>query len=282
MSRKINYFGSYTSFNGLFDLFGFAKAGYSLRKLSNLYAGFCIRVRRGSDNSEFDIGFINNELDIASLLSFIGSNNGHVVVWYDQSGNGLNLSQINSGNQPLIVVGGVLVTEGGKAAISYNNDYLFNNTQQIFDDGNYYCHFVLRVDTQNQYNPRYSAINGAGVNIQFAYNSANRYATRRNNQTNLTSSGFTTRGSRNLLNHYAKNNVDYFSHNSIDYSFSNTGAPTANSGIGNGIHLLKGYIENSWYVNTGTIQEFLFYDIDKSSVKTQIENNTNNYFSIYP
>ena len=64
-----------------------ATAAYSLRKLRTSYSGSCIRVRRSSDNAEQDIGFVGNDLDTASLLSFVGANNGFVTTWYDQSGN---------------------------------------------------------------------------------------------------------------------------------------------------------------------------------------------------
>jgi len=40
---------------------------YSLRKLRSAYTGSAIRVRRSSDSTEQDIGFVNNELDTVSL-----------------------------------------------------------------------------------------------------------------------------------------------------------------------------------------------------------------------
>ena len=52
-----------------------AKLAFSLRKLSTSYSGSAIRVRRSSDNTEQDIGFVNNQLDTTSLQSFVGSTN---------------------------------------------------------------------------------------------------------------------------------------------------------------------------------------------------------------
>ena len=81
---------------------------YSLRKLRNSYNGACIRVRRSSDNAEQDIGFVNNQLDTASLLSFVGSGSGFVKTWYDQSSlGGNNAFQNTNNNQPRIVNNGV-------------------------------------------------------------------------------------------------------------------------------------------------------------------------------
>ncbi len=60
----------------LLDTYSGAAAAYSLRKLRNAYAGSAIRVRRSSDNTTLDVGFdANGNLDTASMLSFVGSNN---------------------------------------------------------------------------------------------------------------------------------------------------------------------------------------------------------------
>ena len=60
----------------LLDTYSGAAAAYSLRKLRNSYTGSAIRVRRSSDNTTLDVGFdANGNLDTASMLSFVGSNN---------------------------------------------------------------------------------------------------------------------------------------------------------------------------------------------------------------
>ena len=99
----------------LLDLYPNAAAAYSVRLLRGAYYGSpCIRVRRSSDNAEQDIGFtILGLLDIASLLSFIGSGSGFIRTVYDQSGNGVNWEQATPANQPMIVNAGVLLTENG-------------------------------------------------------------------------------------------------------------------------------------------------------------------------
>lgn len=96
-----------------------AYVAVSMRKLSSTYNGNAIQVRRSSDNATQNIGFIAGELDVTALNTFIGSNNGYVSIWYDQSGNGRNLSQPNAINQPRIVNGGVLDTENGKPFIRF-------------------------------------------------------------------------------------------------------------------------------------------------------------------
>ena len=107
-------------FVGLLDTYTGATGAYSLRKLRSTYNGNCIRVRRSSDNTSQDIGFVNNELDTTSLLSFVGANNGFVSIWYDQAGTS-NMIQNTSSIQPTIVSSGSLVLDGGKPAIFFNN-----------------------------------------------------------------------------------------------------------------------------------------------------------------
>lgn len=106
-------------FNGLLDLFPNAAVAYSLRRLSKNYAGSAIRVRRGSDSAEQDIGFVDNELDTATLTSFIGASDGWVTTWYDQSGLGLDATQPTASVQPFIIEGGVLQLLNGKPCVRF-------------------------------------------------------------------------------------------------------------------------------------------------------------------
>jgi len=93
---------------------------YSVRKLSKTYHGFCLRVRRSSDNALLDIGFdANGDLDTISMISFVGSSNGFVAVWYDQSGNQNNLKQVTQIYQPKIINSGVLITSNGKPFVGF-------------------------------------------------------------------------------------------------------------------------------------------------------------------
>jgi PKD repeat protein len=121
-------------FTGLLDTFPNAAAAYSLRLLRLAYTGSAIRVRRSNDNAEQDIGFVNDVLDTTALLSFVGANNGFVVTWYDQSGNGHNASQTTQANQPRIVNGGVVELAGGVPSIRWvkgQNYRLVNSTVSI-------------------------------------------------------------------------------------------------------------------------------------------------------
>jgi len=103
---------------GLLDTYSSATVAYSLRKLRNGYYGFAIRVRRSSDNAEQDIAFKSDgTLDTTSLLAFVGSGNGFVTTWYDQSGLNNHITQTTAANQPSIVLLGVLNTQNSKPVI---------------------------------------------------------------------------------------------------------------------------------------------------------------------
>ncbi len=114
-------------FKGVLDLiFAIASVAYGLRRLSRFWTGAAIRVMRTSDNSELDIGFIGEDLDVVTLLAFVGLANGEVVIWYDQSGNGRHAVSTTAGLRPRIVVNGVLQTQNGKPEIRFDgvDDYL--------------------------------------------------------------------------------------------------------------------------------------------------------------
>jgi hypothetical protein len=78
MSRLLSFFGG-SAFDTSFY------SGWSLRKLRSSYSGFCLEVRRSSDNALQNIGFDSNGLiDTASLLSFVGAGSGFVRTLYNQ------------------------------------------------------------------------------------------------------------------------------------------------------------------------------------------------------
>lgn len=115
-----------SAFTGLLDTYSGASAAYSLRQLSSTYTGNCIRVRRSSDNTEQNIGFVNNVLDEASLLTFCGAGNGFVTTWYDQSGNAKNATQSTAASQPQIVTSGVVNKIGSLPVMNTLNKDLVN------------------------------------------------------------------------------------------------------------------------------------------------------------
>ena len=120
----------------LLDTYTTATAAFSVRRLRSAYTGFCLTVRRSSDNTTANIGFTNDMLDVTSLLAFVGTGNGFVTTWYDQSTTASNATQATANNQPLIVSNGVLsevndipaILFGGILYATYNSFTVSNRT----------------------------------------------------------------------------------------------------------------------------------------------------------
>lgn len=107
-----NKFASVGAAPLLLDSISGGAFAYSFFKLKST-ATNCIRVRRDSDNAEQDIGFVLNYIDTASMLTFVGANNGRIVKFYDQSGNGYDATLSTATQQLQIVTAGALNTVGG-------------------------------------------------------------------------------------------------------------------------------------------------------------------------
>jgi len=118
------------------DSFDYSENAYALwsvaRRLNPLSLGPLIRVRRSSDNAEQDIPQLNGRLDTANLLSFVGTgptDDGFVVTVIGQIVSSANLEQSVAGLQPLIVSGGVLVTNAeGHPACSFGGTKALQST----------------------------------------------------------------------------------------------------------------------------------------------------------
>jgi|GEM_PF-7101210 len=96
----------------LLDAYPGAYAAYSLRRLSSTYSGPAIRVRRSSDNAEQEFGFgADDYLDTAGVVAFVGSGNGYVTTWYDQTG-GEAMTNADVLRQPYIVKDGIIESTG--------------------------------------------------------------------------------------------------------------------------------------------------------------------------
>ena len=116
----------------ILDSFPGAQAAYSLRKLSSTYTGSCLTVRRSSDNATANIGFYRYTVDTDAILNFVGNGNGFVTTWFDQSGNGVNISQGTAASQYNIVTSGSLHYEGTELVMSASTDRAFlRNTNSV-------------------------------------------------------------------------------------------------------------------------------------------------------
>jgi len=258
-----------------------ASMGYSLRRVSNddVYSdNKAIRVRRAFDDAEQDIGFDGMDLDTTSLLSFVGDDDAYVSIWYDQSGTANNAIQTTHANQPLIVSAGVVnLSSNGKPALLFDgvDDYF-----EILDKavtGGIYESFVFDRSTTG-----IQSLSLSNSSEQFPYltfwdfsNDLESYVS--NAASNISSSDTST-GSFNTS------------------TFRDTGSNTVTM-YRNGAYLGEDteLHTSTLFLNTisrlqfpggepchdGNMQEIIFYQKSKSSSRAFIENNTNNYYSLY-
>lgn len=103
----------------LLDTYSGAAAAYSLRNLSSSTTNV-VRVKRSS-GSPSEADFTALQVANGELATWVGAgNDGFVAVWYDQSGNGNDASNVV--NQPKIVISGAVSQLNTKPCITYSND----------------------------------------------------------------------------------------------------------------------------------------------------------------
>jgi hypothetical protein len=96
---------------------------FSTRWRGEDYSGYCVRVRRSSDDALLDIPFdpVTRNINIEALLGHVGSGNGYVHTWYNQGKTGLNAVQATNANQPQIVSNGMVYWFNGRLGIKFGS-----------------------------------------------------------------------------------------------------------------------------------------------------------------
>ena len=109
----------------LLDTYTGAAAAYATMKL-RADADSCMVIRRSSDNATQLIGFSGDDIDESTITTFCSATDCFVVRWCDQTGQGRDVTQTTVANQPQVVSGGTLITDGGILAVDFDgsNDYL--------------------------------------------------------------------------------------------------------------------------------------------------------------
>lgn len=85
---------------------------YSFRNVNPCrYSGNCVKIRRASDNTTSNFGFVSNYVDTAAIKTFIGSSDAFVDTWYNQGSRGslIDVKQATTTKQPKIATAGVLI-----------------------------------------------------------------------------------------------------------------------------------------------------------------------------
>lgn len=130
-------------------------AAWSNRKLSQSYLGNANQIRRSSDNATTDIGFSAGDYNTNALISHVGLNSGFINTWYDQSGNGRNLSQSTINLQPRIRNAGTTETLNGKVTIKgLSTESWLGGNIGLINSNTFTLTLVMSVPSFVQYNKR--------------------------------------------------------------------------------------------------------------------------------
>lgn len=272
-----------TPYSYILDDYTSAAGAWSLRKLKSDYSGNCIKIRRSSDNTEQDIGFVNNEVDTASMKSFVGSNSGYITTWYDQSGNTKDLTQTTAANQPAIIESGTVYRQGTKVSIKFTSSsshYLTNDSIAASSVANAYISQVFKSNSTGANYPIFGMgsnaliyLHGSAVNRMYAY-AGNVYGDFSNSSTSLQLSEMIYNGGGAANSDRLKY---YFNASGLTASSYSGTVPATISGTGLSIARLYSV---GIYLD-GAVSELIVWFSDKSSNRTGIESNINSYYSIY-
>jgi len=257
------------AFTGLLDqsFASGATAAYSLRRLKSS-ATKAVRVREDSGNTETDIGFSGGALDETALLNHVGSNNGFVTKWYDQSGNGNDASNSTASEQPQIVSSGSVIKENGKPALEFDgiDDFLNNPNPDLSFNPSYFIFAVSLLsngarilDSVTSFG-NYIILNANGGSIRFF----------ESDPLNL-GNGFNL--NQNVIGeaNHVGSNAELFQ-NGSSLGSGTVGASTGEKGITIG----TGNNQNVFF--EGFYAELIIYNEDKATDRSNIYSNVNNYW----
>ena len=270
----------------LLDLFP-ATVAYSLRKLR---AGQtrAIRVRRSSDNAEQDIGFIGNDLDTVSLLSFCGAGNGFVTTWYDQSGNGYDATQTTQAYQPQIVSNGLVITDNGKPTVSFNGAAFLDSYTSATGTGTYSGAMTIffagkRIANNggDYFSERRSRLvkTFAFVKADVVYITSDGLNESSNQWISLATYNLTSNFFLSVQKHTPGIMDTLFINGVAATVLGNPGVASSITGDNNGFRVGgRVDVNSNW---NGLISELLVYNTDQTANRAAIESNINTHYTIY-
>ena len=275
--------------------------GLSLRKLIKDYTGYCIKVRRSSDDTEQDIGFTaENILDESALTTFVGAGDGFVSVWYDQFGNSNNATQTTGTNQPKIVYGGTVIKEGTKPIIDFgsnsNRYYFLFPSGFLYNTSEWSYIHVAKITEWTNSNAGIFAtsdVGQKGLEILQHGTVAEKYfsAIRLNNDGD---GPYGIRAFCTLENKYLWNNnqlciTSIFNGNTLLYAYNNqfnvcfSKNENASPLNYNGKYAIGMQASNygTIYNMYGKISELVIYETNKLNINPALRTNINNFYNIY-
>jgi hypothetical protein len=230
-------------------------------------------------HSDPSILFIEANADFQGSLESITvtqlTADGHVTTWYDQGGTN-HAAQATASSQPKIVDGGVLVTEGGLAALDINKTALDLSSTISFSDLSWFT--VTK-----------KADNGAQDSIIFDGGSASSYGgddvDSIGNPTLQSSRIGLSLGNTSASGGEVNQHLSYYNRNGSNASGGLNGEIKTEATVATGAFVLSKFFKYSSasvaYNYVGKAQEIVLFNTDQSTNRTGIEKNINDTYTIY-
>jgi hypothetical protein len=260
-----------------------------------LLTEFCNNVN--STTRQFYLGNVNanvyvwglqysntNSVQPYSKTTTLTAGNGFVSIWYDQSGNSLNLTQVSSALQPKVVNSGSIYTLNGRSIAYFSSNQM--NVARIFTTSNFSIFSVL-AGASGQNNALVIAQHSGAASlgrtvfispdtVTSPYNKAKLFF---NNGTsyNVVSTGIAFDGTLKLVN----SNSNGSGTSTIYVNNANSGTLTGQTWTPLNTPLTVGADGGNGQAFTGYIGEMVMYTTNQLSLLTDISSNINSYYTIY-
>jgi hypothetical protein len=244
---------------------------FSIRKINPSYSGYCMRIRRSTDNAELDIGFNGVDLDTSAISTFCGTGIGYVVKWYDQSGNSNDMFNTTAVNQPFIYNNGFTLRNGKPYISASSTQYLCPTAPYVQTNTEEFSFFMTYEKS-------------ASGNQAILLRANNSYSWYDANATQyITNQNYISISPQNLINTTYLINVNSDPLNDSDFYQNNTktGTRGALSTVNNNYGGFNCLPSNSFRTATILLSEFIWYREDKSINSLSMRNNINDYYSIF-
>lgn len=268
-----------------------AKVAYSIRLLDNTYTSALMEIERASDNATLSFlpdsnGVLsNNSQDTGgtTTLGVWGTGNCFVKTWYDQSGNGNDISQ-SFGNQPYIIQGGVLVTKNGFTCVHFDSGVRFLTISLAIMQDEFLSTCVNMAETDEVIGGIYESVDISLTNRRIIQYSDTRDA-------NKVGCNYAPDATGRVLNDLVVDAINTY------YIDTMTKVGNNHTGFKNGTQqatqdvsgvstatldtLVLGKQTLSSLDFVGWLPELVIWDSDNSSNRAGIESNINTFYSIY-
>ena len=273
------------------DTYTGAVAAYSFRELNSSYTGNCVRVQNNS-GTNLDVGFVSGYLDTASIATHCGTGDGKIVTWYDQSGNGNDITQSSTSAMPRLFINGTIRSTNSQVLAYFDGNDNLKTSSVSLHSGAWYCASSC-IPSNNSANmqlwsqddsftstrvriAQYLRIRGSSRKMRsIMFNTARQNFQSEASPTLAASTHALFSAYTDTSNTEIKAFLDSTNTNSAT-SYSGTPATTAHEiAMGCNPH---GQSDRVFW--TGDIQELIMWDSSRTSDRSTIESEINTYYSI--